>query len=68
MDISASTATGDTKPGEDPTEYISKKTKRGPLPKEKWWEVSLKAKKLRSCLEKSQLSSNVRLQIGDMWI
>ncbi|KAM7538299.1 hypothetical protein Aperf_G00000078019 [Anoplocephala perfoliata] len=38
IDISAATASGDTKPGEDPTQYVSKKTKRGPLQKEHWWE------------------------------
>ncbi|VDM20599.1 unnamed protein product [Hydatigera taeniaeformis] len=38
VDISASAAVGDTNPGEDPTEYVSKKTKRGPLLKERWWE------------------------------
>ncbi|CDS39780.1 phosphatidylinositol transfer protein [Echinococcus multilocularis] len=38
VDISTSAAAGDTNPGEDPTEYVSKKTKRGPLPKGRWWE------------------------------
>ncbi|VDO05011.1 unnamed protein product [Rodentolepis nana] len=38
VDISESTAAGDTKPSEDPTEYVSVKTNRGPLQKGRWWE------------------------------
>uniref|UniRef100_A0A5K3G114 Phosphatidylinositol transfer protein n=1 Tax=Mesocestoides corti TaxID=53468 RepID=A0A5K3G114_MESCO len=38
VDISTPLASGETKPGEDPTEYVSKKTGRGPLQKERWWE------------------------------
>ncbi|KAM3173849.1 hypothetical protein ACTXT7_011742 [Hymenolepis weldensis] len=38
VDISEPTAPGDTKPGEDPTQYVSVKTNRGPLQKGRWWE------------------------------
>lgn len=38
VDISEPTAPGDTKPFEDPTEYVSMKTNRGPLQKGRWWE------------------------------
>lgn len=61
MDISEPTAPGDTKPGEDPTQYVSVKTNRGPLPKGRWWEVCLMIYFIIYFLERAQLSYYVRL-------